>query len=85
MRHRLNSKYPASTLKNARLKRDEAAHLVALGQSPTQKKQQEKVTGPEDFTVAEFAERFFKDIQSPYIGKKPIKDVTAEDVLHIWL
>jgi len=30
-------KYPALTLKNARLKRDEAAHLVALGQSPAQK------------------------------------------------
>jgi hypothetical protein len=27
-------KYPALTLKNARLQRDEAAHLVALGQSP---------------------------------------------------
>src|SRR5690606_25626274 len=41
-------KYPALTLKNARLKRDEAAHLVALGQSPAQKKQQEKVAGAED-------------------------------------
>lgn len=57
-------KYPALTLKNARLKRDEAAHLVALGQSPAQKKQQEKVAGAEDATVADFAERFFKDIQS---------------------
>lgn len=105
-RYRLNGrrekltlgKYPALTLKNARLKRDEAAQLVAMGQSPAQKKQRDKVAGPEDTTVAEFAERFFKDIQErdrkdstmprrylekdilPYIGEKPIKEITAEDV-----
>lgn len=70
-RYRLNGrrekltlgKYPALTLKNARLKRDEAAQLVAMGQSPAQKKQRDKIAGPEDTTVAEFAERFFKDIQ----------------------
>jgi len=70
-RYRLNGKrekltlgkYPALTLKNARMKRDEAAQLVALGESPAQKKQQAKIVGPEDTTVAEFAERFFKDIQ----------------------
>src|SRR5262249_2663928 len=55
---------PALTLKNARLKRDEAAaHLVALGESPAQKKQREKIAGSEDATVAVFAERFFSDIQ----------------------
>lgn len=64
-------KYPALTLKNARLKRDDAAHLVALGQSPAQKKQQGKVAAAEDATVAEFSERFFKDIQS-----RDRKDVT---------
>lgn len=64
-------KYPALTLKSARLKRDEAAHLVALGQSPAQKKQQEKVAGAEDATVTDFAERFFKNIQS-----RDRKDVT---------
>lgn len=71
-RYRLNGKYekltlgkyPALTLKNARLKRDEAAHQVAMGESPAKKKQLEKVAGAEDATVAEFAERFFKDIQS---------------------
>lgn len=71
-RYRLNGKYekltlgkyPALTLKNARLKRDEAAHQVAMGESPAKKKQQEKVAGADDATVAEFAERFFKDIQS---------------------
>lgn len=71
-RYRLNGKYekltlgkyPALTLKNARLKRDEAAHQVAMGESPAKKKQQEKVAGAEDATVADFAERFFKVIQS---------------------
>ena len=78
-RYRLNGKYekltlgkyPALTLKNARLKRDEAAHQVAMGESPAKKKQQEKVAGAEDATVADFAERFFKDIQS-----RDRKDVT---------
>lgn len=91
-------KYPDLTLKNARLKRDDAAQLVAMGQSPAQKKQHDKIAGAEDTTVAEFAERFFKDIQErdrknstmprrylekdilPYIGEKPIKEITAEDV-----
>jgi len=70
-RYRLNGKsekltlgkYPALTLKNARLKRDEAAQQAAMGESPAKKKQADKVAGPENVTVAEFAERFFKDIQ----------------------
>jgi integrase len=70
-RYRLNGqrekltlgKYPALTLKNARLKRDGAAQVVAMGYSPAQKKQLAKVAGPEDATVTEFAERFFKEIQ----------------------
>ncbi|MGH8229254.1 MAG: Arm DNA-binding domain-containing protein [Steroidobacteraceae bacterium] len=56
-------KYPALTLRHARLKRDEAAQAVALGHSPAQKKQLAKVAGPENATVAQFAERFFRDIQ----------------------
>ena len=35
-----------------------------MGESLAKKKQQEKVAGAEDATVADFAERFFKDIQS---------------------
>ena len=78
-RYRLNGKYekltlgkyPALTLKNARLKRDEAAQQVAMGESPAKKKQQAKVAGAEDATMAEFAERFFKDIQA-----RDRKDVT---------
>jgi hypothetical protein len=65
------SKYPALTLKNARLKRDEAAHHVAMGESPAKRKQQEKLAGAEDATLAELSERFFRDIQS-----RDRKDVT---------
>jgi integrase len=70
-RYRLNGrrekltigKYPALTLKNARLKRDEAERLAAVGESPAKKKRRAKVAGPETTTVAEFSKRFFKDIQ----------------------
>lgn len=78
-RYRLNGKlekltlgkYPALTLKNARIKRDEAASAAAMGQSPAQQKQLAKVAAAETTTVAEFAERYFKDIQA-----KDRKDTT---------
>ncbi len=100
-RYRLNGrrekltlgKYPDLTLKNARVKRDEAAQLVAVGQSPAQKKQREKIAGPEDTTVAEFAERFFKDIQERdrqdntmprrYLDKDIIPHIGAKPVREI--
>ncbi len=70
-RYRLNGKqekltlgkYPALSLKNARIKRDEAASAVALGQSPAQQKQLAKVAAADSTTVAEFSERFFNEIQ----------------------
>lgn len=69
-RYRLNGKqekltlgkYPALTLKNARLKRDEAAQAAAMGQSPAQQKQIAKVTNAVAATVSEFGKRFFTDI-----------------------
>lgn len=100
-RYRLNGKrekltlgkYPALTLKNARLKRDEAAQAVALGQSPAQKKQLAKVAGPENVTVAEFAERFFRDIQERdrkdstiprrYLDKDIVPHIGAKQVREI--
>ena len=70
-RYRLNGKYekltlgkyPALTLKNARLMRDGASQIAAIGESPAQKKQQSKIAGPENTTLKQFAERFFKEIQ----------------------
>lgn len=56
-------KYPALSLKNARVKRDEATSLAAAGKSPAQQKQLAKVAGAESTTVAQFAERFFQEIQ----------------------
>jgi integrase len=69
-RYRLNGKlekltlgkYPALTLKNARKKRDEAAEAVAMGASPVTQKQLAKVAAAEATTVAEFGERFFREV-----------------------
>ena len=69
-RYRLNGKqervtlgrYPALSLKLARKLRDERATMVALGQSPAQQKQRAKVAAADATTVAEFGERFFREI-----------------------
>lgn len=55
-------KYPDLTLKNARVKRDQAAQVVALGKSPAQHKQLAKLAATESTTVAVFGERFFKEV-----------------------
>jgi len=55
-------KYPALTLKNARLKRDEAAQAAAMDKSPAQQKQLAKRGVAEATTVAEFGERFFREV-----------------------
>lgn len=91
-------KYPALTLKNARVKRDEAAQAAAMGTSPAKQKQLAKVATADATTVAEFGERFFREIVAkdrqdvsiprryfdkaivPAIGRKPVRDVTTEDV-----
>ncbi len=64
-------KYPALTLKNARIKRDQAAQSAAMGASPAQQKQLAKVAAADATTVAEFGERFFKEMVA-----KDRKDVT---------
>lgn len=69
-RYRLNGKsekltlgkYPALTLKNARIKRDEAAQAAAVGSSPAKQKQLAKVAAAEATTVADFGERYFREI-----------------------
>lgn len=69
-RYRLNGKqekltlgkYPDLTLKNARQKRDDAARLAMMGDSPAQQKRQAKAIAIESVTVAEFGERFFSEI-----------------------
>ena len=78
-RYRLNGKtekvtlgkYPALTLKNARIKRDEAAQAAAMGTSPAEQKQLAKVAEADKTTVAEFGERFFREMVA-----KNRKDVT---------
>lgn len=53
---------PALTLKNARLKRDEAAQAAAMDKSPAQQKQLAKRAAAEATTVSEFGERFFLEM-----------------------
>ncbi len=55
-------KYPALTLKNARIKRDEAAQAAAMDKSPAKQKQLAKLAAADATTVAEFGERFFREI-----------------------
>ena len=55
-------KYPALTLKNARIKRDEAAQAAAMDRSPAKKKQLAKLAAADATTVADFGERFFREI-----------------------
>jgi len=55
-------KYPALSLRNARVKRDEAASAVAIGHSPAEQKQLAKVAAADSTTVAEFGERFFREM-----------------------
>lgn len=69
-RYRLNGKqervtlgrYPALSLKLARGERDKRETAVALGQSPAQQKQLSKVAAADATTVADFGERFFREI-----------------------
>ena len=55
-------KYPALTLKNARVKRDDAAQSAAMGASPARKKQLAKVAVAEATMVVDFGERFFREV-----------------------
>lgn len=56
-------KYPSLTLRNARIKRDEALSAAAIGQSPAKQKQLQKIAASDATTVEEFAAKFFKDVQ----------------------
>lgn len=69
-RYRLNGKqervtlgrYPALSLKLARAERDKRETMVALGQSPAEQKRLTKAAASDSTTVAEFGERFFKEV-----------------------
>jgi len=69
-RYRLNGKqervtlgrYPALSLKLARAERDKRETMVAQGQSPATQKRLAKQGAAADTTVAEFGERFFRDV-----------------------
>jgi integrase len=77
-------KYPALSLKHARLKRDEAATAAALGASPAQRKQEAKRLPDHEPTVAEFAEQFWRDIQAKARKNSgPLRRSLDVDILHL--
>ncbi|MCG2586618.1 Arm DNA-binding domain-containing protein [Massilia sp. TS11] len=56
-------KCPALTLKNARTLHHKAAEEVAVGDLSAQEKPFAKTAQARNTTVAEFAERFFREVQ----------------------
>lgn len=64
-------KYPDLTLKNARLKRDEAGQAVAMGHSPASEKQRVKRGVASKTSVRELGERYLKEVAA-----KDRKDIT---------
>ncbi len=89
--------YPEISLKKARKRRDDARELVADGIDPSAKRQAERLAQADTFeavaiewltmadkaatdTVATMRRRLESYI-FPYIGKKPIADITAPDLL----
>lgn len=69
-RYRLNGKqervtlgrYPALSLKLAREERDKRETMVALGKSPAQQKRLARMAVADSTTVAEFGERYFREV-----------------------
>jgi integrase len=69
-RYRLNGqaervtlgRYPALSLKQARIERDKRETMVALGQSPATQKRLAKIAATSETTVNEFAARFFREV-----------------------
>jgi integrase len=55
-------RYPEMSLKDARDKRDSQAGLVSRGQSPAREKQLAKVSSASNSTLAEFAERYYREV-----------------------
>lgn len=90
MRYRRNGKvekltlvkYPALSLRNARIMRDEAAMAAALGASPAQHKQAAKVEPDHEPTVAEIAEQFWRDNQAKARkNSAPLRRTLDADIL----
>lgn len=90
--------YPDVTLKRAREKRDEARSMVAEGMDPSDKRQAERLAQADTFEAVarewlakqhfepkslQKAKWHFDDLLYPYIGSRPISQLTASDVLSV--
>lgn len=90
--------YPDVTLKRAREKRDEARRLIADGIDPSVKRQAERVARADTFealarewlakqhfasATLEKAEWTFKDLLFPFIGSRPVSQLTPPEILEV--
>lgn len=90
--------YPDVSLKRAREKREAARTQVADGIDPSAQRQAERAAAVDTFEVIarewlgkqkfsaktlEKAEWTFRDLLYPYIGSKPIKQLTAPEILQV--
>lgn len=90
--------YPDVTLKRAREKRDEGRRLVADGIDPSAKRRAEKVAQADTFeaiarewiekqhfapATLEKAEWTFKDLIYPFIGSRPVGQLTPPEILEV--
>ena len=90
--------YPDVALRRAREKRDAARRLVADGLDPSAKRQEQRAAQADTFeaiarewlgkqhlapATADKARWTFEDLLFPYIGSRPVREITAPDVLGV--
>jgi hypothetical protein len=73
-------RYPYVSLKDARLKRDELATLVAKGQSPASQKRSGNLTNQREITVRDFAERYYKEVECLRTGKTQVNCIDTSSM-----
>lgn len=90
--------YPDVPLKRAREKRDDARRLVADGRDPSAQRQEQRAAQVDTFeaiarewlakqtlapATAEKARWTFEDLLFPFLGSRPVREITAPDVLSV--
>ncbi len=90
--------WPSTPLKRAREKRDEARKLVADGVDPSAKRREQRAAQADTFeaiarewlgkqhfapATAEKARWTFEDLLFPHLGSRPVREITAPDVLDV--
>jgi hypothetical protein len=73
-------RYPDINLKDARLRRDELAILVAKGQSSASQKRSGILTNQQEVTVWDFAERYYKEVECLRTGKTQVNCIDTSSM-----